>query len=141
MNIVVTFLVTNWWLPALVGVAVVYFALQHLAKGKAKEAITEYLHNAESSVFASADVGVPVVADAVYAMLPVAVRLFLPRVLFDGIVSALWGQARSALQVQPASGNAAPEATPVASAPATPATPAASSTSSPSGTSSTTPQK
>ena len=129
MSTMLTLAVHYWWAPAAVLLVAAYLGMRYVAKSKAKNAIIQYLDQADKSVFAAADVGVPVVADAVYGLLPAAVRMFVPRAVFDGLVGTLYAQAKAGVDVlsQPSapvvatpSAVVAPAVTP--SAPVTPVT-------------------
>lgn len=127
MHAVLLFLMVNWYLPTGVLAAVAYWATFLIADKNVKKRILKYLNQADKSVFGAASTGVPIVANAVYATLPMPIRAVMPRIVFDGLVTKLFDEAKAgvdalAARVANDSAPVAPVATPVA--PVTPATPA-----------------
>jgi hypothetical protein len=94
MVTVLSLLANYWWAAGLVVLFLAYVLLRKFAKSKAKLAIEGYLRGVEKSVFAAGDVSTSGIANKIYVALPLRIRLFVPRAIFDVIVAEAYHAAK-----------------------------------------------
>lgn len=92
------FVAAYWYLFAIAFLAVVLFVVDRWAKSHAKSVAMQYLQKAEAIVFDSSDAKIAAVSLIAYKALPERIKLFVPYVLFEIIVTELYNGIKSTMQ-------------------------------------------